>query len=522
MSSTAPDTSVAILHQVASVLNEEPDVVAAMNRVLPRLTAALGFHTAWMFLFQPDGRTVSQIAATGLPPALAERRRAALRRDTCFCQDSFRSGHLTRAVNMIECSRLREAVGDKGQLVFHASVPLRSKGTRLGILNVASPGRELFGPEVLAVLSAVGQQVAVAVERTRLYRDVETRAHALSGLQEAVAALQSAHTDDDVARVAVEAVTSRFGASRAALWLRDQTYTWHRAPRGARPAAITARPPVPGPVAPGSPWHPGTAHPAYLIPLQASGDVTGVLAVVLNTDAAATPILPILHAYATHVALALANSVLLTDTERLGALVERQRLARELHDAVSQELFSATLTLATAERLVAAGHPEGRPVLAQARSQLQRALSEMRALIYELSPPDDDSLESGLRRLADEAAGRIQLVFRAPEPPSFEARAALRRIAQEAVQNALRHAPTSAVAVGCTADQGTWTLTVRDDGPGFDPNSRSAGLGLRHMRERAAAIGAKLSIASAPGQGTEVRVAWPAPPARDEGKEATW
>jgi signal transduction histidine kinase len=146
----------------------------------------------------------------------------------------------------------------------------------------------------------------------------------------------------------------------------------------------------------------------------------------------------------------------------------------------------------------------------------------MRALIYELSPPDDDSLESGLRRLADEAAGRIQLVFRAPEPPSFEARAALRRIAQEAVQNALRHAPASAVTVVCTAEQGTWRLAVQDQGPGFHPESRSAGLGLRHMRERAAAIGARLSIVSAPGQGTVVQVAWPEQPAPDGvGKEGT-
>lgn len=505
------DAAVAILNQVGSLLNEEPDVVAAMNRVLPRLTRALGHHTAWMFLLQADGATVDRIASSGLPPALAQGRRAALRLDSCFCQDAFRSGHLTRAVNMVECSRLRKATGDKGHLMFHASVPLTSKGRRLGILNVASPGRDLFGQDALAVLSAVGQQVAVAIDRTRLYRDVDRRAVVLTALQAAVADLQAAHTHQAVAERALEAAQSRFGALRAAMWLERPgpgRQGWVRVPRMGRGPLPAGPAPARGRVGPGSPWHPGTQHPADLLPLETDGRAVGVLSVVLDPqEPDSHPVmLSVLQAYATHIALALANVQLLAETERLGALEERQRLARELHDAVSQELFSATLTLAAAERLAQAGSAAGAAVLAQARSQVQHALAEMRALVYELSPPDDDRLEAGLRRLA-QATGAT-LVFRAANPPTLEVRRALFRIAQEAVHNALRHAAKSAIAIDCTPLGGGLTLTIADGGPGFHPEHVFRGLGLSHMRDRAAAIGAELAIVSCPGAGTVVRVDW--------------
>lgn len=517
-SPNADASAVAILNQVASALNEEPDVAAAMNRVLPRLTAALGLHTAWMFLFQSDGRTVAQIASTGLPPALAESRRRPLRQGTCFCQDAFRAGHLTRAVNIVECSRLRNATGDTGRLVLHASVPLTSKAKPLGILNVASPGRDLFGRDVLAVLSAVGQQVAVAVERTRLYRDVDRRAVALTGLQEAVADLQTAHSDEEVAARVIAAAHARFGARRAALWLDGSRHGrpgWHRVPAGGR-TPVQAPPPAAGPVGPDSPWHPGTAHPAEVLPLSAGTHVIGVLSLVLDPrdrDRQAA-LRPILHAYATHIALALANADLLAETERLGALEERQRLARELHDAVSQELFSSTLTLAAAERLVAAGQAEGRGLLTQGRTQVQHALAELRALVYELAPPDDDRLAPALHRLA-EATG-AHLTCDAQDPDRVDVRRALYRIAQEAVHNALRHAPRAPITMRCTDHGGGLSLAITDTGPGFTPGAQSKGLGLRHMRERADAIGARLTIASRPGAGTTVQVDWRPPDAAEE------
>ncbi len=512
-SPSADASAVAILHQVASILNEEPDVVAAMNRVLPRLTAALGLHTAWMFLFQSDGRTVSQIASSGLPPALAGGRRRPLRHGTCFCQDAFRAEHLTRAVNIVECSRLRDATGDTGRLVLHASVPLTSKGQRLGILNVASPGRELFGKEVLAVLSAVGQQVAVAVERTRLYRDVDRRAVALTGLQEAVADLQTAHSDAEVADRVIAAARTRFGVRRAALWLdgaRRGQPGWHRAPASGR-GPVAGPPPAPGSVGPGSPWHPGTTHPAEVLPLTTGGHVIGVLSLVLDPrDRDGQAVLrPVLHAYATHIALALANADLLAETERLGALEERQRLARELHDAVSQELFSATLTLAAAERLVAAGQPQGGTVLTQGRTQVQHGLAELRALVYELAPPEDDRLASALHRLA-EATGAC-LTFDAENPARVDVRRALYRIAQEAVHNALRYAPRTPITMRCAGRGAGLALSITDAGPGFDPGAQSRGLGLRHMRERADAIGAVLTITSRTGAGTTVQVEWTPP-----------
>jgi signal transduction histidine kinase len=319
-------------------------------------------------------------------------------------------------------------------------------------------------------------------------------------------------------------VTGPLGAARACLWLQapQPGSQFRRVPARGRTPALLAQEPPAGPVPSASPWHPGGTGLGRLFPLQAAGSVSGVLAVAWGREESPEEIAaasPILASYATHLALALANAVLLEETERLGALMERQRLARELHDAVSQTLFSSTLTLATAERLVADGSAEGPLVLSQARGQVQRALAEMRAMIYELAPPDDDSLASALRRLAAEAGGLVTLEHSAPEPAHFEVRAALRRIAQEAVQNALRHAPGRPVRVVCTGAEDRMTLTVSDDGPGFAPDSPSAGLGMRHMRDRAAAIGAHLSVLTAPGGGTTIRVEWSESHPRAGGRE---
>ncbi len=172
------------LNRVAEQLNRAADVQSALNATLETLLEVMQLPTAWAFLLTGQGvETVlagddppgdfGLAAACGLPPALQADDSKFLRdRPECHCQSFFRSGRLARAVNIVECTRLQraeEARGDTAGLLFHASVPIISNGALLGIINVATSEWQFLTSADLQFLTAVGSQVAVAVERARLY-----------------------------------------------------------------------------------------------------------------------------------------------------------------------------------------------------------------------------------------------------------------------------------------------------------------------------------------------------------------
>ncbi|MGC8489278.1 MAG: sensor histidine kinase, partial [Clostridia bacterium] len=259
---------------------------------------------------------------------------------------------------------------------------------------------------------------------------------------------------------------------------------------------------------PGEAFHPGGPDPAVLTTIPGHDPPAAVLAVT-------TPVLDpftetVLASYAAHVGLVLTNAALLSRQAELGAVLERERLARELHDAISQRLFSSTLDLAALSEEI----PRSLGVHAlveSARTHTRAALQEMRELIYELSPPKAGPLGPLLRALAPHTGVSIQIES---DPPLSEAvRMALLRIAQEAVQNALRHASGAHVRVVLREDVRTagsvLTLVVEDEGQGFDIEQVTPGLGLAHMRERALSVGARLTIDTRPGAGCRVLVEAP-------------
>jgi two-component system, NarL family, sensor kinase len=193
---------------------------------------------------------------------------------------------------------------------------------------------------------------------------------------------------------------------------------------------------------------------------------------------------------------------------------ERARLARELHDGVSQALVATKLLIESAQ-----SEPAGAERLqALALKRLNSTLAEVRHLSHALRPAllDTLGLPAALQHLAGEfdAAGGTRFTARieGAEVELPEAvKTALFRIAQEALSNAARHAQATAVAVTLRFEpDGGVTLEVRDDGRGFDAEAAQAvadqGLGLRSMRERAAALGARLELASAPGRGSRLTV----------------
>ncbi|XUZ29279.1 GAF domain-containing sensor histidine kinase [Streptomyces sp. RMIT01] len=226
----------------------------------------------------------------------------------------------------------------------------------------------------------------------------------------------------------------------------------------------------------------------------------------------------LLSILAQHAAIALTNARLYERSRELTIAEERSRLAHELHDAVSQKLFSLRLTAQAAAALVDRDPVRAKGELQQVADLAAEAVDELRAAVVELRPAalDEDGLIATLRtqiQVLDRAHG-AQVAFESRGVRALPAaqEEALLRVAQEALHNALRH--SGAQRVGVTlARRGTATvLRVTDDGRGFDPTAvRRAGrhLGLVSMRHRANSVGGRLTVASEPGKGATIEMEVP-------------
>lgn len=199
--------------------------------------------------------------------------------------------------------------------------------------------------------------------------------------------------------------------------------------------------------------------------------------------------------------------------ERLSVVEERQRLARELHDTVSQELFAIAMTVGAVRRALPESAAAGEQ-LALVEDGARRAQATMRGLIRALRPVElgGQSLSAALSALLADVEARQSVVVQAALPEAEEkslspaVEDALFRIAQEAISNAVRHGEPAHLWVGLSHHAAAVVLSVKDDGRGFDQRATEAHIGLRTMHERAAEVGGQLAVQSEPGQGTTVTV----------------
>ncbi|MFF7858299.1 GAF domain-containing protein [Streptomyces sp. NPDC007904] len=221
---------------------------------------------------------------------------------------------------------------------------------------------------------------------------------------------------------------------------------------------------------------------------------------------------------AQHAAIALTNARLYERSRELTIAEERSRLAHELHDAVSQKLFSLRLTAQAAARLVDRDPSRAKGELQQVAALAAEAADELRAAVVELRPAalDEDGLVATLRtqiHVLDRAhTARVTFSGHGVRALPAAQEEAVLRVAQEALHNALRHAGADRVDVTLHRRGGGVVLRVTDDGGGFDPRIvRRAGrhLGLVSMRDRANGVGGRLTVESAPGKGTTIEMEVP-------------
>jgi signal transduction histidine kinase len=249
------------------------------------------------------------------------------------------------------------------------------------------------------------------------------------------------------------------------------------------------------------------------IPLRIKNAVVGVLDVVNKPGGFEREDVRALSLFADQAAIAIENARLHEKAERLAVMEERQRLARELHDSVTQALYSVTLYADAARMAMSAGKQEAvADHLQELRAMAREAMLDMRLLIFELHPPalEEEGLVGALKtRLAavESRAGlKTEILVEGEGQLSLQTEETLYRFSCEALNNVLKHAQAQSVTVRVQFQDELVRLEVVDDGVGFDPASvrQGGGVGMRSMEDRVRQANGRLAIHSSPGEGTKV------------------
>lgn len=253
------------------------------------------------------------------------------------------------------------------------------------------------------------------------------------------------------------------------------------------------------------------------MPIRLGDQVLGDLYVTEKRDGEFTPAdEDLLTLLASQAAIAIENATLYEQVQRLAVFEERERIGMDLHDSVIQSIYAVGLGLEELSDHAGSEEPQAlRTRIEHAIEQLNSVIRDIRSYIYNLRDGDRSALSarigSLLHEIENEGGARVNFSIRADvadrlSPARGEA---LLQVLREALSNARRHAEARRVEVTLAEERGSAVLTIRDDGAGFEPNGAQPGMGLTNMRERAAASGGRLDIASKPGDGASVRLELP-------------
>ena len=263
--------------------------------------------------------------------------------------------------------------------------------------------------------------------------------------------------------------------------------------------------------------HGGQVQSLMFVPLVIRGTAVGLLWIARDEQGRlfTADEMRLVETIASDLAAAIEGARLTRQAQAAAAAEERSRLARDLHDAATQTIYAATLIAESLPETWARNPAEGQRNLVKLRQLVRGALAEMRTLLFELRPWTLEAVDLSklLEYLANSLTGRtrapVEWDIRGEHELSAGATVALYRIAQEAFNNIVKHARPARVRVTLRQEAEQGILSIEDDGRGFDPALVGGDkMGLQIMRERAQAIGAKLTIESAPGRGTTVTVDW--------------
>jgi PAS domain S-box-containing protein len=456
-------------------------------------------------------------------------------------------GNEPMAVSYVESMR-RIGVPDSALSAIRSwmGVPLILGSEVIGILTLSWTEPDHFTNEHAGLASVFANQAAAAVNNARLFNATEQRAKEMEALFRSDERIFRSLDLEDVLNALVDVAVDLLGAEKSLVmtWNFEEQRLAPRAFRNFSAESIAFMESPEGMLSPAShptemtvefestdsvqgPWHDrlvaeGIHHYAEIPLISASGVILGTFSVTYSADRTLKETdKRMLLALAERAVMAIENADLharsYSQGRQLAAIEERQRLARELHDSVSQALYGIALGARTARTVLDREPAKAIEPVEYVLSLAEAGLAEMRALIFELRPEslESEGIVAALDKQIAAAGARYQIAIESDlceEPDiSLERKEVLYRIAQEALHNTVKHARAQHVSVRLAQEDGHVNLRVSDDGGGFEPEGDFPGhLGLKSMRERAANTGGSLRIESAPGKGTSITASVPA------------
>ena len=546
------------LAEIARIVALATSLDATLAAITERTTQIVGCRAAAIFLPDATGQ-LRLMGEYGLPDGYGEIV-AALMRATAGMPDAAQTPTL-RAYwdgrpsfetlveippDAPESLHATRAIGREHGWVSVLAVPLVVQGRPTGTLTCYLAEADEPPEETMRLIAAIADQSAIAVRNSALYAETERQLAEMTALHASARVLNSSLDRAAVLHRIVEQAARVTGAQASSLheltetgdatilraaysaapaWKTDQTVF----PQGPALHAIRTRAPVilrSREDARAMPfWQPEFADRSTAMPLRGlvavpfgyQRELNAALTLFFDHEINPTEgEMQLLATFADHAGVAMHNAHLYEQAQAVAAVEERNRLARDLHDSVTQSLFSMSLLAQVLPTLWETRPQEARASLDELRRLTRESLAEMRALLFQLRPValEEDGLVGALTKHIESLQRRDgpRLTFSATlgdERLPLRTEEALFRVATEAIGNALKHARAATVETTLTAADHHVTLTVRDDGGGFDPAQRRAEpghLGLPGMRERVAREGGAVTIASAPGAGTTVTV----------------
>jgi len=539
------------LNEIAAILNLPLDLQGVLRDALGKTLEVTRIEAGGIYLLDEKTQVLTIAAHQGFSPQFISEIDG-LQVGEGFSGLVIQSGESLVIRDVSADPRLtRMVVREEG---FHslAVVPLKSRDQVRGTLFALTRGHREFTDQDIQLLESIGHQVGAAIENAGLYENTKNQVAQLTALQETAKAVASTLELDRLLNLIVQQATTLLQADGGIINLVDEDRGEDEvvAMAGLTPPSVGERSPLGGSL---SGWV--TLHNQAIIsnqipnddrvarnaiswvmeehiqsaavtPLTVRDQVVGTLVVIRQRggkEGFVQADLDLLVSFANQAAIAIENARLYEQSKELAVLEERSRLARELHDAVTQTLFSASLVAEALPTTWEKDHQEGRGLLQELRGLSRGALAEMRTLLLELRPAAllETSLADLVRQLGEAASGRtgipisVQVEGQAKLPPDVHI--AFYRIAQEALNNLVKHAHAHQATVRLDYTGGDLAagvsqralLIIIDDGRGFDPAQIAHNrLGLGIMKERARAISATLTIESQPGHGTQVSVLW--------------
>lgn len=426
-------------------------------------------------------------------------------------------------------------------------VPLVAGNQAIGAISLSDKAHGIYSENDQHLLMLLASSAVIALENARLYESEQKRRQIAESLRETLSLLNANHPLPAILSFIVEQVTAFTGAAACIYRLdAEQNCAELLASAGlpdklridipdlrlrAIQSALEGQPSFVAdiqmslaksenqdPVPAANPWREAFVqhfNGFITVPLIIQHSIFGILALYYQEARAkfSDDEINLSMVAGEQAALAIENARLRQQVKQAAITEERSRLARELHDSVTQSLYSLTLFAEATRHMLHDTGEETLEHITRIKTIAQQALKEMRLLVYQLRPPalENRGLVAVLRQRLEAVEGRAgieaEFVVDALDRLPAEIEDALYRIAQEALNNALKHASATVVTVRLSVEDEQVMLEITDNGRGFDPDAvmEHGGLGLLSMGERVEALGGCLEITSTPEMGTTVR-----------------